>query len=716
MKKYLLTSAAALAFCGLFTSCTHDLDYDGEAAAAQNSVVKTYEQAFITAFGQPDPNNDWGFGSKTTAAARAMTRSVSTYADYRGSIQPVVWGNDPNDNYQWKQMTVTFPSAPEIPTTRPNATYYSGGSELKLNGETYWMDENTNGNIDVKTRGDLYIVKSGTGEGNVTIAPTSWYVGNVDYGYKIRVFVCPGVTFKIPTSGAGNLQANVEYYFAPGANLICDASIKLNGTCIYIAGNTTAPKLEVNNNGIFYNMGTANITNDISVENSSSTIVNDGTLNAANLLTKGSGRVQNNAELTIRNTTTINSNNNVWVNNGYYKTKNFEYTATSASVINNCFLEVTENFFMNIADGSGDFKIDAGGGVLTKNFYGGGVYGDFNGGPFKITMGSKSVFKVTNEAHLNALASGIATAHYGFEGVGSDYAVFQAKKVVKDGTGEGNVAYSGKLYVSAEEHFAQGYSGQHPYIHYYNDCSEANIYAPGFQSGTPDISIATTPCNPGFNTPTPPTPSSGKLRIICEDLSVTQATDWDFNDVVFDIQLVEKNTEVEITLLAAGGTLPLCVGDDSESRTHEVHGLFGVATNVMVNTNASNGTTCDEVKFYLPIKDEWKAGADLSDEDGLLKAVAKNMPVEVLKLVNGEKRWVTLMCEPGEATAKVAVKEDYDWCDERQHINSKYEDYDQLGNVFGAFSLFVQGFHSADDWYKYKGPLPPEMVNQLLDQ
>ena len=72
MKKYLLTSAAALAFCGLFTSCTHDLGYD--ESSAQNSVMKTYEQAFITAFGQPDPNQEWGFGTTSVASTRAMTR------------------------------------------------------------------------------------------------------------------------------------------------------------------------------------------------------------------------------------------------------------------------------------------------------------------------------------------------------------------------------------------------------------------------------------------------------------------------------------------------------------------------------------------------------------------------------------------------------------------------------------------------------------------
>ena len=164
MKKYLFTSAAALAFCGLFTSCTHDLGYD-ESSAAQNYVVKTYEQAFVTAFGQPDPNQEWGFGT-SVATSRAMTRSLGDYDNYKGSLQPVVWGNDPNDNNQWKQMPYTFPSAPTMSFAKPtNATYYSGNSELKLNGETYWMDENTDGSyIDIKTHGDFYIVKSGNGE------------------------------------------------------------------------------------------------------------------------------------------------------------------------------------------------------------------------------------------------------------------------------------------------------------------------------------------------------------------------------------------------------------------------------------------------------------------------------------------------------------------------------------------------------------------------
>lgn len=721
MKKYLMTAVAALTFGGLMTSCTHDIDGSGSSGDVAKNAQESYEQAFLNTFGRPVDGFDWGFGN-STAASRAMTRAKGDYDKSKGSMQPVVWGQDPNDG-QWKWVTYTFPSAPTIPTAKPtNATYYSGNSELKLNGETYWMDENTDGSyIDVKTHGDFYIVKSGNGEGNVTIAPPSWYVGNVDNGYKIRVFVCPGVTFKIPTSGAGNLQANVEYYFAPGANLICDASIKLNGTCFYVAGNTTAPQLEVNNTGIFYNMGIANISGPVTVENGKSIIVNDGTLNATSLQTKGSGHVQNNAEITISDYTIINSNYNIWVNNGHYKTKYFAYTATSSSVINNCYLEVEENFMMNIADGSGDFKIDAGGGVKTKNFYGGGPFTakdnqnnntDFTSGPFKITMGSKSVFKVTEDCYLNATASGIADNGYGFSGVGNDYAVLEAKDVKNSGNpGHGYVAYSGNMYVSAESHFAQGTAGAadgSSYIIFKDGCSEKNIYAPGFEDGKPSIKINQTTCNPGFNGDvTPPvTPVTDKVRVIAEDLSTLDGkADFDFNDVVFDVELLSSGM-VKIYLQAAGGTLPLTVGDPTtelqsptmemqkdsqgndmeEVMKYEVHRLFKVATTTMVNTNAAGGANRDAVSFEI-------ANPSSSND---VKEIANAIPIRVYK--GGQ--WIELakaVPVTGIATitaSKLAVDGTFGWCAERQPLenDSRYQYTDNAGNNLGSrFRMYLQG-------------------------
>ena len=659
MKKYLAKCLVAVSVMGMVSSCAHD-----EETSIYNEVQSNYIQAFNNTFGTPAEDQDWGFDQVMTNEART-TRAMGDYNGYKGSMQPVEWYQDTND-WTMKTRIYTFPSAPEFPTSRPsNAEYYSGGYKY-FNGGSFYMDENTSKHVEIQGYCDMYVVKSGTGSGNVTIeSTTKWYVGNVPYGsgQKIRIFVCPGVTLKIPTNDAGNLQANVEYYFAPGSSLVCETRLPLNGTAIYMAGNTTTtvPELEVNNNGIFYNVGTANIAGTISVENNNSIVVNDGVLNATNLYTKGSGRVQNNAELTLSNYTIINSNYNIWVNNGHYRTKYFAYTATSSSVINNCYLKVDEDFMMNIADKDpdgkpGDFKIDAGGGVLTKNFYGGGKFVakdnynndvTFNGGPFKITMGSKAVFKVTETASLNALASGIATAHYGFEGVGSDYAVFQAKNVIKEGLGEGNVAYSGNLYVSAENHFAQGYSGQYPYIHYYNGCSEKNIYASGFESGKPAITIDPTPCNPGFEGKAS---ENFDVRIIAEDLTATQGSDFDFNDVVFDVTFTSETTAT-ITLQAAGGTLPLTVAGQN------VHDLFNAAESEMINTNAparNGGVTRDPVSF---------------DITGINRA---NRGKDIRVMVKKNGNWIELIANKGVAAAKIAVKPTFEWCDEYQDIQNKY--------------------------------------------
>ena len=75
--------------------------------------------------------------------------------------------------------------------------------------------------------------------------------------------------------------------------------------------------------------------------------------------------------------------------------------------------------------------------------------------------------------------------------------------------------------------------------------------------------------------------SSDDIRVMVEDLSAAEDGDFDFNDVVFDVKFT-SDTEADVTILAAGGTLPLTVDGQ------EVHGLFGQSTNVMINTNASS--------------------------------------------------------------------------------------------------------------------------------
>ena len=81
MKKYLMTGIAALVFSTVFVGCSKDKDlYDNETQASQ--VLANYEQAFIRTFGQPSPDQNWGFGpSPTTRAASAGNYESSTNAN-----------------------------------------------------------------------------------------------------------------------------------------------------------------------------------------------------------------------------------------------------------------------------------------------------------------------------------------------------------------------------------------------------------------------------------------------------------------------------------------------------------------------------------------------------------------------------------------------------------------------------------------------------------
>ena len=150
-------------------------------------------------------------------------------------------------------------------------------------------------------------------------------------------------------------------------------------------------------------------------------------------------------------------------------------------------------------------------------------------------------------------------------------------------------------------------------------------------------------------------------RIIAEDLSVEDASDFDFNDVVFDVKMnYPNNGEHTIILQAAGGTLPLKVGDS------EVHGLFGVSTTTMVNTGA--GVSKAPVTFKYA-----KNTTNVNE-----------IPVTVQK--NGQ--WIKLEALKGKVASKICVKPIYRWCDERKSIDT----------VYPNFSQWVRGEHD-DLWY-----------------
>ena len=125
-----------------------------------------------------------------------------------------------------------------------------------------------------------------------------------------------------------------------------------------------------------------------------------------------------------------------------------------------------------------------------------------------------------------------------------------------------------------------------------------------------------------------------------------------------------KANETKIRLKAAGGTLPLIIGVENPDNnqnylSNEVHNLFGVAVNVMVNTNA-----------------DLKGLSSASKEDAFLtlnKAYtnAKDIPVYVKK--NGT--WVELTAVRGEPASKIGVGLDYVWVNERESLKGTYDEF-----------------------------------------
>lgn len=174
------------------------------------------------------------------------------------------------------------------------------------------------------------------------------------------------------------------------------------------------------------------------------------------------------------------------------------------------------------------------------------------------------------------------------------------------------------------------------------------------------------------------------VRIIAEDLNATaqdgdlENSDWDFNDVVFDVKFTSDN-DAEITLIAAGGTLPLVVGivpqDGVDSYPdNEVHALFGVPVNYMVNTNAeAKGLTggAPAAGRQAPKINFTKTGVKASN--------GKDIPIYVQKtLKNGTKKWFQLTAEKGQPASKLAVNSKsskFSICDERQDIKIKYPNF-----------------------------------------
>ena len=145
------------------------------------------------------------------------------------------------------------------------------------------------------------------------------------------------------------------------------------------------------------------------------------------------------------------------------------------------------------------------------------------------------------------------------------------------------------------------------------------------------------------------------VRVMCEDLGGT--SDWDFNDVVFDVSFRKYDGKVYagITLQAAGGTLPITVG--TKDPNYEVHKLLGDGSLTPIIHPATYHYY--EVEF---------TGMYSSDNT----ANAKNIPI----YVNGSQTDVSdtdyYTIVNSNVAQKFACPDEVQWTEENEFILNKY--------------------------------------------
>ncbi len=469
-----------------------------------------------------------------------------------------------------------------------------------------------------------------------------------------------------------------------------DFSVSNDKVQIYNGTNATL-KLETltfnNNKQLVINDGTLNVKGKITIPNNSE-IVNYSKLTGGSFEMLSGSKFYNvsGGEVTIDGLSKItndgsgNNKDNVWMNSGKYTTGSFEATGgcQNPAGFNNCHMTVTGKFFMNHSN----FVLDGGAAVECGSF-------EWNSDNY-FHMGGKALLKVTGQLLSKNQNS---SPQYGFWGDDTDYAVIQAGSIAKESEGQYRAAYYGNLFIDTNNHFAQGGTNAQPWYYFdssvkfsFNDNSTSPVKkATKAENFSITIPKDNNGCTPGYTWGD----EIESVRVIAEDLTVNDVNaDFDFNDVVFDVKWNKTQDKVSVKVLAAGGELTLYIGgtEAGVEGVRTVNSRFAdanpdkkndITEKTMINTAEGKHNEYNTFEYDLS-KEEWK-GSDI-------KEIAKSIYVRVMK----SNELITLPAVQGKATAKIAVGTDYDWCNERQNIDEKFEN----------FRGFVKGEYSWDTWYK----------------
>ncbi len=707
-----MTGVAALAICAAFTSCSKSEElYDQGVVDGQKvaSFEEQYAAAFTKFIGGPvGANVDWGFGSGTRAFTRAtdLLKSKFTLPEFR----------DKDD--------ITEPTKPTFATTldaakAAGAVYAKGASwdngiSVYIDESYNWTDQNKS-DLTIYVNGNVTYYSGVSNNGNgttfVVLENSSLKLGS--FGHNMKIYVAPGSKVDIssvldwqgnPASWGGTPtieKSNAFVYLGNGSELkagdvkffdgakILNEGGTITATNVYVDKNTTlwnegtvsvSNKLEgdnenafiynaagktisaasfsfTNNTDLLVNDGTVTITNGIALQNSGAEIVNNADMSCGSFSQAAGAKMYNVGNMNVTGLTKLDNNNSGWVNDGQWTSGIFEILGNDKGAgnnFNNCRLTVEGEFYLNREA----FILDSDAGVVCESF----KIDDTSG----FYLGNKSVLKING-----TLTTEIVNPEYGFFAYGSEYAVVQANGIETTTNDPQSINYYGNLLVAINPHLS---------AEYYTAESTVKFTKDGQNIAT----IPSSTCSPGYEGTTPP--STPTYRVIAEDLSAQGDTDFDFNDVVFDVEPNEGGTTAKITVMAAGGIYRL------EVDGVEVHkALLGGNGQIDENGLYPMINTGDGPQVAPAVIRTAYAG-DFSS-DAAIRATIQGITIKVWKPTSKESTAVvecTLRADRGKPASKVLVDKSFGIVPEHHSI----------ANEYGLFTSYARGLWADDFWWK----------------
>jgi hypothetical protein len=603
--------------CAAFTSCSHDLDFN--QTTQQDQVQSKYDQAFLNYIGGSiDPNQDWGF-----SVTRGITRSGNTgdtypatheYKDANGNVIAAAnmnhnqWG-DPNEKFGgWivpdpltdKQKEIVkayFQSKPEISYVDPHLRHFFVQQVYKGNPET---------------AGSYSTEK-------VIAADNSEYTSN---------------NMNHLTVGAANSHIN---NFNAGT---CSTSEVLNH------------KGETNND---------EITLMVNVDDTSCFGYHDsGSSNQSEASPNHNDKAALVSWETIRTWANANGYNGELLNDGW----------------NRSFM----GFDLAIKEGAQAYATDNNGNVLYAD------YSQAPGQPKYVWDGNNVIcmyeeiqkedqwgnkwieYGALKDEYKTIMNIGWLTTNKNFYIAADQVTLNQTTQSLNGGKISDQNWNDIKNYVVFEDAYVKGVQNNKTKVINLKRIKDLvdNDYLPvkdksltewvkvGVSDGVYSDWIVT------LTEAKRQTVETYNLKIIAEDLSAQGNSDFDFNDVVLEVKYATSTSPTKVRLTHAGGTLPLIISlDGSTNETFEVHDIFDVQRNEMVNTGAGPTRT--------PVV--------LTDLEGFNVSIANAAEADSkLRLfVFKNKEWHEMTAPKGEPACKLAVGMNFNVLGERQSIKDNYE-------------------------------------------